>query len=200
MKRSPLFVFAPGAGAPSTSAWMTRFRDHFSRLGTVFTFDYPYQKAGRRSPDRLPTLMAAHTEAIVEASREHDGPIVLVGKSMGSRVGCHVSLTTPVAALVNLGYPLIAAGKPNNVRDAVLRELKTPVLFVQGTRDSLCPLDQLTALLDTLDVHTELHIVETGDHSLECTKTYLKQQGLTQSAVEDAIMHKVAEFLGRVAP
>lgn len=179
---------------------MTRFRGHFGRLGTVFTFDYPYQKLGRRSPDKLPTLMAAHTEAIAEASRDHDGPIVLVGKSMGSRVGCHVSLKTPVTALVNLGYPLVAAGKPNNVRDAVLRELTTPALFVQGTRDPLCPLDQLTPLLDSLEVHTELHVVETGDHSLECTKTYLKQHGLTQSAVEDAILQKVAEFLDRVTP
>lgn len=198
MKSSPLFVFAPGAGAPSTSAWMTRFRDHFSRLGSVLTFDYPYQKLGKRSPDRLPKLMAAHTEAIDEARRHHDGPIVLVGKSMGSRVGCHVSLTTPVTALVNLGYPLVAAGKPNNVRDAVLRELTTPALFVQGTRDPLCPLDQLTELLDSLDVHTELHVVETGDHSLECTKTYLRQHGLTQAAVEDAILEKVAAFLERV--
>ncbi len=194
----PLFVFAPGAGAPSTSAWMLRFTAQLARLGNVYAFDYPYQKAGRRSPDRLPVLVAAHEQAIQEARSRHDGPVILVGKSMGSRVGCHVSLTTRVSALVNFGYPLVAAGKSGKVRDQVLRELNTPTLFVQGTRDPLCPLDQLIPLLDSIPTHTELHIVESGDHSLAATRTYLKQTGLTQESVEQGVMSAVANFVERM--
>lgn len=195
---TPLFVFAPGAGAPSTSAWMLRFAGHLARLGNVYPFDYPYQKAGRRSPDRLATLIAAHEQAITDARAQHPGPVVLVGKSMGSRVGCHVSLTTPVSALVNFGYPLVAAGKSGKVRDQVLRELSTPTLFVQGTRDPLCPLDQLRPLLDTMSTHTELHIVESGDHSLVPTRTYLKLSGSTPESVEHVIMTAVADFVDRM--
>ncbi len=68
--------------------------------------------------------------------------MVLAGKSMGSRMGCHVSLEEPVVCLVCFGYPLRAAGS-GKLRDAVLLELSTPILFVQGTRDELCPLDDL---------------------------------------------------------
>lgn len=194
----PVFVVAPGAGAPCTSPWMMRFRGYLAELGQVYAFDYPYQRAGRRSPDRLPVLIAAHEQAIAEAKAAHAGPVVLVGKSMGSRVGCHASLTTPVRGLVNLGYPLVAAGNSGKVRDAVLREVTTPTLFVQGTRDPLCPLDQLTSLLGTLSVKNELHVVESGDHSLETTRTHQKRTGEDQAAVEARIMSVIADFVARV--
>src|SRR5690606_33783248 len=128
----PLFLFAPGAGAPSTSSWMLRFGEGLRALGTVVTFDYPYQTNGRKLPDRLPTLLKAHNEALLAARQEHQGPVVLVGKSMGSRVGCHVSLTHSVDALICFGYPLQSAGKNPKLRDQVLRSLTTPILFVQG--------------------------------------------------------------------
>jgi uncharacterized protein len=177
---------------------MMRFRAYFAEIGEVFAFDYPYQQAGRRSPDRHPVLVAAHEQAIAQARAAHSGPVVLVGKSMGSRIGCHASLSTPVNALINLGYPLIAASGADKVRDAVLRELKTPALFVQGTRDTMCPLERLRPLLDEMESHTELHVVENGDHSLEVTRTFLKQRELTQDQVEAEIMHAVANFVSRM--
>jgi uncharacterized protein len=177
---------------------MMRFRGYFAELGNVFAFDYPYQQAGRRSPDRQPVLVDAHEKAIAQARAIYSGPVVLVGKSMGSRMGCHASLTTPVSALINLGYPLIAAGGTDKVRDAVLRELATPALFVQGTRDGMCPLERLKPLLDEMGSHTELHVVEDGDHSLEATRTFLKQHEFTQDRVEAEIMRKVADFVSRM--
>ena len=62
---------------------------------------------------------------------------------MGGRIGCHVALEEKVAALICLGYPLCAMGDRTKLRDQVLRDLRTPILFGQGTRDSLCPLDLL---------------------------------------------------------
>ena len=62
---------------------------------------------------------------------------------MGGRIGCHVSLEEKVDGLVCLGYPLCAMGDRTKLRDEVLRALTAPILFVQGTRDSLCPLDLL---------------------------------------------------------
>ena len=82
-KPSRLFLFAPGAGASSTSAWMQAWRDHLATLGTVIPFDYPYRLAGRRAPDRLPTLIAAHAAALASARETFDGPVFLIGKSMG---------------------------------------------------------------------------------------------------------------------
>jgi hypothetical protein len=120
---------------------MLRWTELLATIGSVVAFDYPYLTAGRSRPDPLPKLIEAHRAALEEARQSHDGPFVLIGKSMGGRVGCHLSLQEPVSAVVCLGYPLCGGGDCAKLRDKVLRELSTPILFVQGTRDSLCPLD-----------------------------------------------------------
>ena len=116
-----VILFAHGAGAPSTSTWMLGWKKRLSSIATTTTFDYPYMREGRRAPDPLPKLVAAHREALASALRGKTGPAVLAGKSMGSRVGCHVSLEDPsVKALVCFGYPLASPGKRKAVRDEVL--------------------------------------------------------------------------------
>ena len=113
-------LFAPGAGAPSSSAWMQAMKRRFEALGSVECFDYPYQVAGRRSPDRHPVLVQAHDEAYERLKASHSGPIVLVGKSMGGRIGCHVAVASakPPAALVCLGYPLVGSERQGSRRSA----------------------------------------------------------------------------------
>lgn len=190
------FLLAPGAGAPSSSPWMREFAEHLATLGPVTAFDYPYQLAGRRSPDRRETLVRAHAEAFEALRRETPGPIVLAGKSMGGRIGCHlaVELTSGgPAALVCFGYPLVGTG--GDVRDEVLRELRTPVLFVQGTRDPMCPLEQLQSVRQTMRAPNELYVVDGGDHSLRVRKGDLKRTDTTQEAVDQGIIAAVAAFV-----
>src|SRR5881392_3133002 len=137
----PFFLFGPGAGAPSSHPWMERWKQRLAQIGEVETFDYDYMREGRKRPDRLPQLIAAHRKALSDARKRHPtGSVILIGKSMGGRIGCHVSLQEKVDGLVCLGYPLCAMGDRAKLRDEVLRALTTPILFVQGTRDALCPL------------------------------------------------------------
>ena len=189
------FLFAPGAGAPSSSAWMQAMKERLEALGRVECFDYAYQKAGKRSPDRHPVLVAAHEEAYDRLKAAHSGPVVFVGKSMGGRIGCHVAVKRPdpPVALVCLGYPLVGQG--GKVRDEVLLELRTPILFVQGTRDALCPLGKLEALLPKLSAPHALHTVEDGDHSLRVSAQRLKALGETQDAIDARIARAIGEFL-----
>jgi predicted alpha/beta-hydrolase family hydrolase len=174
---------------------MLAMKQRLEALGRVECLDYPYHKAGRRSPDKQPVLVAAHEEAYERLRATHDGPVVFVGKSMGGRIGCHVAAKSshPPAALVCLGYPLVGQG--GKVRDEVLLELETPILFVQGTRDALCPLDRLEALLPKLAVPHALHRVEDGDHSLRVSAKSLKARGETQESVDQGIVRAMKAFL-----
>lgn len=156
-------------------------------LGRVVPIDFPYMLAGKKRPDRLPQLITAQLAAIDQLGATHKGPVVLAGKSMGGRVGCHVSLGRSVAGLVCLGYPLCGAGDPAKLRDQVLVELRTPILFVQGTRDKLCPLELLDRVRQRVTARSELHVVEGGDHSLLVSKTELKRQSATQAGVDNKI-------------
>lgn len=193
----PFFLFAPGAGAPSSHPWMQRWAERLATIGRVELFDYPYMREKRKRPDRLPQLIAAHGKALHDARQETDGAIVLIGKSMGGRIGCHVALEEKIDAVVCLGYPLCAAGDRTKLRDEVLRALPTPILFVQGTRDSLCPLDLLERVRTEMKAPNTLHLVEGGDHSLLVGKRQLQAIGQTQEDVDLRILKAIAQFLNR---
>lgn len=200
-----LILFAPGAGASSSHPWMQNWKRHLSEIGEVETFDYDYMRAGRKRPDSLPQLIAAHRaalEAFVNresrcVNREEPPParVFLVGKSMGGRIGCHVSLEAKVDGVVCLGYPLCAMGDRTKLRDEVLRALTAPILFVQGTRDVLCPLDLLERVRGEMKAPNFLHVVEDGDHSLRVAKRRLQAMSETQDEVDQRILQAISKFV-----
>ncbi len=198
MNPKPLFLFAPGAGAPSIHPWMRAWAERLAAIGDIRTFDYDYMREGRRRPDPPALLIAAHRQALREVQKEEAQSVILIGKSMGGRIGCHVALEESVTGLVCLGYPLCGAGDPKRLRDKVLRDLRTPILFVQGTRDQLCPLDLLESIRSQMTAPNSLHVVEGGDHSLLVTKTQLKTAGETQDQVDERILAVIAQFVGRL--
>src|SRR5690349_10901515 len=115
----PAFLFPARAGAPSSDAWIQHCAALLGTLGRVQWLAYPYMREGRKQPDRLPKLIEAHRAALAELRAAHAGPVFLIGKSMGGRVGCHVSLEASVAGVICLGYPLCGGGDPSKLRNAV---------------------------------------------------------------------------------
>jgi len=197
MKR--LILFAPGAGAPSSHSWIQNWKDRLSDIGDVEVFDYHYMREGRKRPDPLPKLIAAHREALGAARKRHPAKsTILIGKSMGGRIGCHLSLEERVDGLVCLGYPLCAMGDRTKLRDEVLRALNTPILFVQGTRDPLCPLDLLERVRTEMKTQNVLHIVEGGDHSLRAPKRQLQATSRTQEDIDRQILKAIAGFVDQL--
>ena len=195
----PLIVFAPGAGAPSSHPWMQNWKRRWSEIGDVETLDYGYMREGRKRPDPLPKLIAAHREALNGARKRHPAKsTILIGKSMGGRVGCHLSLEEKVDGLICLGYPLCAMGDRTKLRNEVLRALNTPILFVQGTRDPLCPLDLLEPVRTEMKTQNVLHIVEGGDHSLRVPKRQLQVTNRTQDDIDRQILKAVAGFVDQL--
>ena len=178
---------------------MQDWKRRLSEIGEVETFDYDYMRTGRKRPDPLPQLIAAHRAAL-EAAREKRQPdtTFLIGKSMGGRIGCHVSLEEKVDGLVCLGYPLCAMGDRTKLRDEVLRALTTSILFVQGTRDPLCPLDVLERVRAEMKSGNFLHVVEGGDHSLRLPKRQLKAAGEAQEDFDQKILKSIADFVSNL--
>jgi predicted alpha/beta-hydrolase family hydrolase len=197
MKR--LIVFAPGAGAPSSHSWMQNWKRRLSNIGEVETFDYDYMREGRKRPDRLPQLIEAHRQALDRAQERHPAAsTILIGKSMGGRIGCHVSLEEKVDGLVCLGYPLCAMGDRTKLRDEVLRALTTPVLFVQGTRDALCPLDLLERVRSQMNAPSVVYLIEGADHSLRVSKHQLQASDRTQEDVDQRILNAITGFVDQL--
>lgn len=188
-------LLAHGAGAPMDHPFLEHFAGELEQAGgVVLRFDYPYMAArrsgaSRRPPDRAPVLLAAHRAAIANArERFGDLPLFLMGKSMGSRMAAML-LADPsesisdVAGLIALGYPLHPAGKPDRLRDDFFPDLKTPSLFIQGTRDALCTRAILEDSLPRLGGPFEVHWIEDGDHSFEVPK---RSGRTTQAALDEA--------------
>jgi predicted alpha/beta-hydrolase family hydrolase len=176
---------------------MREWARRLEAVGEVVTFDYPYMKAGRKAPDKLPALVAAHGAALDEARARlgTDRPVVLAGKSMGSRIGCHLAVQRVAAgsgpaALVCFGYPLRAAGS-GLLRDEVLRALTTPILFLQGARDPLCPLPDLEKVRAEMTAPSTLHVVPGGNHSLEVGRP---KPGVPRPT-DDAVLEAIRAFL-----
>jgi uncharacterized protein len=195
----PLILFAPGAGAPSSHPWMQNWKRRLSEIGDVETLDYAYMRNSRKRPDPLPKLIEAHREALNDARKQNPArSTILIGKSMGSRVGCHLSLEEKVDGLVCLGYPLCAMGDRTKLRDEVLRALNTPILFVQGSRDPLCPLDLLERVRTEMKTQNVLHIVDGGDHSLRVPKRQLQSSGETQEDSDQQILKAIVGFVDQL--
>lgn len=181
---------------------MERWQQRLQEIGSVTCFDYSYMREARKRPDRLPQLIAAHRAALAElrAKAEEGAPIFLIGKSMGGRIGCHVALEEKIDGLICLGYPLCAMGDRTKLRDQVLLSLGTPILFVQGTRDELCPLDLLGSVRAEMKAPNFLHVVEGGDHSLGVRKRQLQAAGETQEIVDRRILDFIRRFLAGTLP
>ena len=173
-------------------------KDRLGRYGRVETFDYDYMREGRRRPDPPAQLIAAHRSALAHAREGIDEPTFLIGKSMGGRIGCHVALEEKVEGVICLGYPLCGGGDPSKLRDRVLRDLHTPILFMQGTRDSLCPLNLLEKVRMEMTAPNFLYLVENGNHSLLVARRQLLAVNETQDDVDQRIEEAIGAFVSRL--
>lgn len=161
-------LLAPGAGAGSDHPFMVGIRRRLlaSGLGVV-TVDYPYQVAGRSAPDRFDRLVAAHLSAFEWVAAAAGTAPVLMGKSMGGRIGSHLDVDAP--GLAFLGYPLVPAGK-TAPRPTDHLSGRGPMLFVQGERDALAPLPLITAVVARLAA-ARLEVIPGADHSFRTARS-----------------------------
>src|SRR5947208_15799774 len=99
----PLFLFAPGAGAPSTHLWMQQWKVRLQTIGDVEIFDYAYMREGRKRPDPLRRLIAEHRQVHVETREKHPNDVtIMISKNISKRAGCHAAKEEKVDGCVSL--------------------------------------------------------------------------------------------------
>ena len=166
---------------------MKYFHNEFANRGVLsITFNFDYMDAKRRVPDPQPKLQARYRSVVSEVvARYHPKTLIIGGKSMGGRVASYIAHDMPeLAGLLFLGYPLHPPGKPAELRDQHLYELKIPMLFVSGTRDTFAESKLLDRVVQKIGTAATLVWIEGGDHSLQ------RRKGDTESfqLAADAIM------------
>ena len=106
-------IYAPGAGSSIRDPFGTFACDRLAELGVpAARFQFPYQEAGSKRPDRAPVLEATWL-AVIDAVRRDGLKLVISGRSMGGRFGTIVaSKGAKVDGVVAFAYPLHAPGRP----------------------------------------------------------------------------------------
>jgi predicted alpha/beta-hydrolase family hydrolase len=190
-------ILGHGAGAGQLNGFMVNFATELASRGVdAVTFNFLYTEQGRHVPDKNDALEACW-RAVIDTVRNHKklrrNKLAIGGKSMGGRIASQVAASgaTDLAGLVFLGYPLHPPGNPEKLRSKHLPEIKAPMLFVQGSRDSFGTPEELTPIIKKLKTPAELYVVEGGDHSFKVPKSV----GMPQEEVYKLVLDKMAQWL-----
>jgi predicted alpha/beta-hydrolase family hydrolase len=177
------------------SEWMTDMAGRLAGLGVnVLRFEFPYMAQRRvdgvkRPPNPAGKLQECWREVFAEVRRHVAGVLAVGGKSMGGRMASLLADELGADALVCLGYPFYAVGKPEKPRVEHLAGLKTRTLIIQGERDALGNREAVEGY--SLSPEIEVFWLAAGDHDLKP----LKVSGFTHEQHLAAAAQKVAEFL-----
>ena len=189
------YVFAHGAGAGMRHRFMEALAQRLAARGVAtLRYQFPYAEQGGRRPDPEPPLLAT-VRAAVAAGREAAGglPLLAGGKSMGGRMTSRAAAAAPlegVRGLVFVGFPLHPAGQPGVARAEHLARVTVPMLFLQGTRDTLANLELLSPIVGQLGGRATLRVIEHADHGFHV----LKRSGRGDEQVLDELAAAVAEW------
>jgi predicted alpha/beta-hydrolase family hydrolase len=169
-------LLAPGAGADRNQSALVAVDGAATEAGfAVSRMDFPYRKAGRRSPDRPPVLLQAVVEeatALCQETGLAPEDLFLGGRSMGGRM-CSMAVADglPARGLVLISYPLHPPGRrerlrPDQFRTGHFPNLKLPCLFISGTRDTFGTPAELESATVAIPGQVTHRWVEGKDHGM----------------------------------
>jgi predicted alpha/beta-hydrolase family hydrolase len=191
-----LLVLAHGAGAGMRHPFLESLARELAASGVAtLRYQFPYMERCRSIPDR-PKVLTETVRAAVRAAGERapDLPIFAGGKSMGGRMtslAASEQQLEGVRGIVFVGFPLHAPEKPGAKRAEHLAKVNLPMLFLQGTRDTLATLDLLRPICERLGASATLHVVDTADHSFHV----LKRAGKTDAEVIQELARTISSWV-----
>lgn len=183
------FLYTPGAGSNVHDPFGKHLCRELATHGVrAIRFQFPYQEAGERTPDRPAVLEDTWRAAIDQLAGD---TTVVGGRSMGGRIASQVVAEgTPVAGLALFAYPLHPPGKPERRRDEHLRAITVPTFFCSGTRDAFAAPDELAEAAALIEGAT-VHELEGSDHGFNVPKS----SGRTREDVFDEATAALLDWL-----
>jgi len=179
-----LLVMGHGAGAGMAHPFLEKLAAELANAGiATLRYQFPYMEERGRVPDK-PELLTATVAAAagLAAKTAPELPLLAGGKSMGGRMTSQAAaenLLASVKGLVFFGFPLHPPNRPSTKRAEHLTKVGVPMLFLQGTRDTLADLTLLRPVCAKLGSRATLHIISEADHSFHV----LKKAGKTDAEV-----------------
>jgi len=165
-------VLTHGAGGNANAVLLVALAEELASAGvSVLRCDLPYRQRrphGPPSPANAKEDQEGLRRALTLMKTQFSGRAFLGGSSYGGRqasllAAAHQHL---VEGLLLLSYPLHPPGKPTQLRTAHFSELRTPSLFVSGTRDVFGTIDELEAAIKLIPGRTELAKIDGAAHGL----------------------------------
>ena len=183
-------LLAHGAGAGMTHRAMATLADGLAaRSVATLRYQFPYMEQGRKRVDSPPVAQNA-VRAAAQAAQGLAGdlPLFAGGRSFGGRMTSQAQAMAPlegVRGLVFFAFPLHLAGKPSIERAAHLAHVAAPMLFVQGTKDTLADLSLLQDVVSGLGERAQLQLIEDADHAFHVpAKTGRKDADVLAEALD----------------
>ena len=192
------YVLAHGAGAGMIHPFMAAVAEGLAARGiAALRYQFPYVERGSKRPDS-PAIAHATVRAAVEAATllHPKLPLIAGGKSFGGRMTSQAQASAPLPCmgLAFLGFPLHPVGKPSSDRAKHLFEIKIPMLFLQGTRDTLADLGELRPVCKKLGSRATLKLFDGADHSFHVPA----RSGRKDAEVLGEILDTLAAWIGEV--
>lgn len=165
-------IVAHGAGSNCTAPLLVALAETFCGHGyTVLRCDLPFRQERRFGPPfpgNAESDRAGLRNAVAVMRRQVNGKIFLGGHSYGGRQSTILCAAEPelVSGLLLLSYPLHPPRKPDQLRTQHLPSLRTPSLFVQGTRDPFGSIEEIEKALLLIPAEHDLVKVEGAGHDL----------------------------------
>jgi predicted alpha/beta-hydrolase family hydrolase len=172
-----IYVFAHGAGAGMHHTFMKELSSELANHGiATLRYNFLYMEQKKKRPDFPAVAHQAVAAAITKAHELFpDAPVFAGGKSFGGRMTSQYLAKHPiefVKGIVFVGFPLHPAGKPAIERAEHLKDISIPMLFLQGTRDTLTELNLITEVTQSLPTAALIKL-EGADHSFKAGKQKL---------------------------
>jgi hypothetical protein len=172
-----MIVLAHGAGAGMHHRFMESLANALAQHDiATWRFNFPFTEQGKRRPD-MPAVAQKTVAVMLEQAHEKYPriPLFAAGKSFGGRMASHYLATHHppyVRGIVCYGFPLHPPGKNDTTRAAHLGAVQVPMLFLQGTRDTLAEIGLMKGVCDGLPTATLVEF-QGADHSFKAGKTDL---------------------------